>query len=479
MIRFNTLLTNDGTVARPPDNMTHPSDAPSVASSCDRRRFLGLGATAATAALGGCFGLGGGDYPNYTDWIPPSGDGLLVGYLDFRITRDSPRADRLLPLMLPSRDGGEAAEFVPNLSGLDEVDDPLLGWPLQVGGRLIAGAAIGIAAGGLGYLVDREKPARIVDELFVADGVAVGLGEIDEDEADRRLREGTDDLIGQIAFESSGDYRGFTIYRPTTPGFDGVTGLSGSAVVVADTREELEAAVDAQRGDGSLAVDEDGTFEWLVDEGGRGDLVAGWKGTADPGEYMFGDTDDLIAKDLLTDRDHVLGTVDFAPDENEVTAELAVQDGGLDGSGRDRLKSELGTSSGDTSFTGSGRRLSATGSYTGDVFDVDFSQPPKTPTPPENEVPSGDPPPVVAEAVPEDAVEFSYDGGRKVKVGLTADMAVDKVTMRALESGYEASTTTPQEGLYFYVYIDPEGDEVAVTATVDGTTGTIARETFP
>ena len=79
-------------------------------------------------------------------------------------------------------------------------------------------------------------------------------------------------------------------------------------------------------------------------------------------------------------------------------------------------------------------------------------------------MPSGDPPPKVAERVPEDAVEFSYDGRRKVKVGLTADMAVDKVTMRALESGWEGSTTTPQEGLNFYVYIDPEGDEVAVTA---------------
>ncbi|WP_424018692.1 hypothetical protein ACOZ4N_04210 [Halorientalis pallida] len=459
--------------------MTHSSDAPSVASSCDRRRFLGLGAAAATAALGGCFGLGGGDYPNYTDWIPPSEGGLLVGYVDFRVTRDSPRAERLLPLLLPSRDGGEAAEFVPNLSGLDEIDDPLLGWPLQVGGRLIAGAAIGIAAGGLGYLVDPEEPAGIVDELFVADGVAVGVGEIDEDEADESLREGNDDLIGRIAFESSGDYRGFTIYRPTTSDFDGVTGLSGSAVVVADTRDELEAAVDAHRGDGRLAVDEDGTFEWLVEEGGRGDLVAGWAGSADPSEYMFGDTDGLIANDLLTDRDHVLGAVDFAPAENEITAELAVQDGGLDGSGRERLKSELGTSSGDTSFTGGERRLSANGTYTQDVFDVEFSQPAKTSTTTGNEVPSGDPPPAVAEAVPEDAIEFSYEGGRKVKVGLTADMAVDKVTMRALESGWEGSTTTPQEGLYFYVYIDPEGDEVAVTATVDGTTGTIARKQFP
>ncbi|RXK51102.1 hypothetical protein [Halorientalis pallida] len=450
-----------------------------MVSSCGRRQFLGLGAGAVAAALGGCFGLGGGDYPGYADWIPPSDEGLLVGYIDFRVTRDSPRADRLLPLLLPSRDGGEAAEFVPELSGLDGIDDPLLGWPLQVGGRLIAGAAIGIAAGGLGYLVDPEKPEEIVDELFVADGVAVGVGEIDESEADESLREGTDDLIGRMPFEPSGDYRGFTIYEPTVDDFDGVTALGESSVVVANTREELEAAVDAQRGDGSLAVDEDGTFEWLVDEGGRGDLVAGWNGSVDPSEYMFGDTDGVIANDLLTDRDHVLGAVDFAPDEDEITAELAVQDAGLDGSGRDRLQSELGTSSGDTSFTGGERRLSATGTYTSRVLDVDFSQPSKTPATPETEVPSGDPPPEVAEAVPEDAVEFSYDGDRKVKVGLTADMAVDKVTMRALESGWEGSTTTPQEGLYFYVYIDPEGDEVAVTATVDGTTGTIAREKFP
>ena len=478
MIRFNNPLTEENTVTRPPDNMTHPSDAPSVASSCDRRRFLGLGAAAATAALGGCFGLGDGEDPNYTDWIPPNDDEIVVGYVDLRVTRDSPQADRLLPLLLPSRDGGEAAEFVPDVTGLDSIDDPLAGWPLEVGGSIVAGAALGIAAGGLGYLVDPEKPNRIVDELFMADGVAVGLGEIDTAEADENLRAGSDGPIGQIAFESAGEYRGFTRYEATTEALDGVTAVDESAVVVADTREELHAAVDAWHGNGTRSVDEGGAFEWLIDEAGHGDVVAGWAGSVDPDEFTFGDADDLIAADLLGDRDHVLGSVDFSLAKNEITAQLAVRDGGLDGSSRDRLESELGAASSDASFETGRGQITASGTYADDVLDIEFTEPPETPVTTEP-VPTGDPPSAVADAVPEGAITFSYDSGQQVKVDINADLAVEKVTMRAVETGYEASTTTPQSGLYFYVYIDPEGDEVVVTATVDGETGVVARREYP
>jgi hypothetical protein len=170
--------------------------------------------------------------------------------------------------------------------------------------------------------------------------------------------------------------------------------------------------------------------------------------------------------------------VDFAPDENEMVAELALRDDELDGSGSDRLESELGTSSDDTSVTAGEGRFSATGTYTGDVFDIDFSQPSKTPVATE-QVPSGDPPQAVADAVPEDAFEFTYENERRVKVGITADLAVDEVTVRAVESDFESSTTTPQSGLYFYIYPDPEGDEIVVTATVDGETGVVARREHP
>ena len=452
-------------------------------SGFDRRRFLKLGTAAATTALAGCFGGETTDPPTYTDWIPPADDRILVAYIDFRISEKAPEADQLLPLILPSRGEDGPTDLVPDFSGLDSIGDPFLQWPLDVGSRLLAGAGIGFAAGGLGYLVDPDRPADMVDELFIANGVVVGTGDFDTDRADENLRAGTDDFLGEVSFEPAGEHGEFTLYEPTTDAMDGITAVSETAVVVADTRDEVRTAVDAWRGDTDRAVGDSGTFGWLIDTAGSGDFVAGWEGPVDPDAYTFGEREDPVADGLLSDRKHVVASISFSPDDDEITADLAVEDAGLDGETWDRLESRLGTATDELSVSTDDDRLSASATYAADVLDVEFTEPeeqnddggPDESTPTEGDLPSE-----VANAVPDGALRLSYEEDqRRVKVTFEKENDADEVTMRAVESEYEVSTSTPDPGTYFYVYVDPDGDEVVVTATVDGVTGELARREFP
>jgi hypothetical protein len=54
----------------------------------------------------------------------------------------------------------------------------------------------------------------------------------------------------------------------------------------------------------------------------------------------------------------------------------------------------------------------------------------------------------------------------------------DEVTVRAVEADSETSTTTPGAVSSLTVYVASGGDEVVVTATVEGVTGAVAREEF-
>ena len=185
---------------------------PQCMSGVSRRQFLQLGTAASTVALSGCFSLGSADFPAYTDWIPPGHNHIVLAYVDFRITEESQEADRMLPLILPSKSGTTDSELVPDLPTLDLIDDPFLAWPLDIWQRLLAGMGIGLG-GGLGYLVDSDRPSETIDELFIANDIIISTGEFDTSKVDETLRSGPENPPGDIRHTIVGDHGEFTLYK--------------------------------------------------------------------------------------------------------------------------------------------------------------------------------------------------------------------------------------------------------------------------
>jgi hypothetical protein len=119
--------------------------------------------------------------------------------------------------------------------------------------------------------------------------------------------------------------------------------------------------------------------------------------------------------------------------------------------------------------------VTASATYTEETVDLDFvadeTATETSTVPGEASLPAS-----VARAVPEDAFAFTFlEDDALVRVEFTAAFDAETVTLRAVESGYESSTTTPGPVQSLNVYVDPEGDTVTVTVTVDGVSGVVAR----
>jgi len=448
----------------------------------DRRRFLKLGVAATALSVGGC--LGSTVDPSYTDWVPQSDDGVVIGYIDFSLADRSSAIDPVLPVFLPSEGESDETRYVPDLSDVGGVDDALVRIPFDVGGRVIGAGSIGLAAAGLGYLVDPERPALGVTELLVANGSVVGIGDLDVDRADESLRAGNPDLPLEVPFTPVGEEAAFTVYESNQSGEQGAVALSDSSVVVGDTRAAVRKLVRARHGDGDRATEASGTVDWLVDTAGSGDVVVGWHGDVDLSGYFWTPPEEQSVSEFATDQASLMSSLTLSPGDDEITADLAIEDPSMADARRDGLASRLGDTSTDTSLSFEGERLSATGTYTEAVVDVDFSERPAgtlTPTPGLTAIPtSADPPPEIADAADPSAFEFSYkEETDRVGVTITEAIDADELTIRAVRSGYEASTTTPQAELTLYTYVDGAGDVVVVSVTVDGVSGEVVRREFP
>jgi len=441
--------------------------------SLDRRRFIELGTTATAAAFAGCWGTS--QSPTYTDWIPAAGESTLTAYLDLTVSRRTSKIDPVMPMFLPSSDDTSPSQFTPDLPAADEVDEPLLALPLRTGGALIAVSGLSLVVAGLGYLIDLEAPADGVTELFLANGTTIGTGEIDVARADDALRRGREGAFGDIAHEVVDEAGEFTIYEPTSDA-DAAVALSDAAVVVSDARSNVRTAIETWRGDRSRAVDDDETFEWVSNTAGSGDLLVGWVGPVELADYYWGSENPDPATDVVTQQASVLSSLTFAPESKEVRTDLALQSDDVPALSQSQLETQFELSGDRSSITIDGDRVSATTTFTEDDLDIDFVQPTETPTP--TPVQSGaDVPEEVANAVPDGAFEFTYKEAQgTVRVDFVKEVTADEVTVRAVETESETSTETPAVVSYLTVYVASGGDEVVVTATVDGVTGEVARE---
>ncbi len=388
-------------------------------------------------------------------------------------------------MILPSRDDTDVTEFVPGFSGLDEIDDPLLTFPIEVGGQMIVAGNIGLAASGLGYLIDPAQPTRGVEELLVANGTVIGIGEIDLEKADEKLQAGTEGVLGEIRFEEAGEIDNFALYEPVSGDLDGVTAVSETAVLIGDTRNEIQTVIDTRGNNHRRAVDETDSFGWGVDTAGHGHLAMGWCGGADLSDIYMGDPSERPAADLVSTDDDVVSSVTFSADTENITARFAVQSPELGDSIENRLKSRFGSASQESSFTAENDRITATGTYPDDILDLEFTEPEETVDGTETTdsgegTGTGNPPAKVAEAVPDGAFEFSYtEKQQMVRVDFVKEFEADKVTVRSVEGEGETSISTTGSVTFLNVFVDSEGDEVIVTVTVDGVTGTVARREFP
>ncbi|WP_336037327.1 hypothetical protein [Halobacterium yunchengense] len=445
----------------------------------DRRRFLKLGTASAASALGGCLHGDGGDGrdPTFADWLPADDGPLLAASLDLAVAEKTSRIDPLLPLLLPSSDDNSPG-VLPDLSALDDVDDPLLRFPLRTGGQVVAVSTLALAAAGLDYAVDPATPTTGVTQLFAVDGAIVGTGDLDVERADDALTSGTPGAFGDLQFERAGEIGDYAAYETTESNGD-VVALGETAVVAASTRERARTVVATHRGDHDRAVETDDTLGALSETAGSGDVVVGWRDQADISEFFWQSPDLDPASELLAGQDDLLASVTFTPSSDEVTAEFALQNADLNEDGQRRLEDTLGAAAVDASVSVTSDAVSATARYTENALDIEFvdqSEPATTANPPEGD----DVPEAVADAVPEDAFEFTYNADEGVvRVDFVAEFDVDEVTVRAVEADSSTSTETPDGVTFLSVVVDSGGDEVVVTVTVDGQTGVVARHDVP
>lgn len=445
----------------------------------DRRGFLRLGALLSAAGVAGCLNDNGADEDSpYHEWVPADPETIVAAHIDIGVAKSSTEETEILPLILPSSDDADPSEYAPQIDGLEDLDDPLLTVPLAMGGRIMA-ATIGFYAAGLGYLVDPEQPTNGPTDLFYVNGVVGVAGDLDIDRAKEQLNSGSEGVIFDDPFEKTSERSGFELFEPTTDNYESVVGIGSSGAIMANTRAELEPVIDVISGDADRAVEVRDRFEWLVDTVGDGHFSVGWVGDPDLEQFIWGNADEQLPVDFVNSHDAMFTSLTFQIDENENTARLAAQGISSDDVARDRLESRLGTASDDLDVSFEEDRVSATGTYGSDALDIEFRERGESGDDGEELDPEEDPPPAVADAVPEDAFRFErIESENRVDVHVEKSFEADELTVTATESEWESSISPVEKVNYLTVYLDPEGDTVIVSVTVGDETGVVAVREF-
>lgn len=444
----------------------------------DRREFLALGALGTAAAIGGCL-QESSDRGAYSDWIPASRNGQLVAAIDFSIASESETAQELFPMIVPSSDD-ERPTYAPAFRNVDDLDDPLLTVPLRMGGSQIGLYLLSLSVAGLGQVVERAGQSDGIQTVVVADGTLVATGDFDVSEAADKLRSGTSGMA-DVAHEKRGERGDFAIYETTAPETDSALGLSETAIVLADDRDSVVGTIEAERGERPRATERNDAFDWLVDAAGDGHVVFGWERPVSLDRSSFGTAHERAPDVLDPERHSALTSIHFGPDDDRFTARFAmVADGELAASTRERLTDELGTSSDDVSTTvGNGDRLSVTGTYANDAIDLQYLEPGEENGSDGQRDLDRDPPPAVTNAVPDDAFSFTHNPDQgTVRVGFEKTVDVDEITILAIGSGNESSSSTPDVIDYLNVFVESDDTEIVVIATVDGHSGVVASESL-
>jgi hypothetical protein len=436
-----------------------------------RRQFVAGSLTVGAASLAGCISPTVDQPEPYAEWLPAKANGTVTAYLDFTLSEETSQINPVLPLVVPGGGGDDGGNLAPTLSNIEDIDDPLLTFPLETGGRVLAGGFLTLAVVGLGDLVDPNRPEFGMTEVFFADGTTVGMGDLDAEAVGEGLTTGPE----RTRFERVGERGDFTLYA-FVEGDDGFAAVSESTVVVANSRERVERVLATRLGGHKNAAAADDTFGNLLDATDTGHVLVGWDGPVDLGTFTLGDGGVQSAGGVVEEADDVVSSVRFDPAGGELTANLALEAASrVDES---RLEQRLGAASADRSLSIDGSRVTASGTYTEETVDLDFVADEASTT---TTAPRGDDVPTkVAKAVPDGAFEFTFLAEtEQVRVDFTADIDADEVALKSVESGFETSSSTPGVIEYLNVSVNPDGDTVLVIVTVDDESGVVARYEVP
>jgi hypothetical protein len=331
-----------------------------------RRRFLAVGLSTTAASIAGCIAPGSRDSGAYS-WFPAQSSGTATAYLDYTLSEDTHQINPVLPLILPSNEQDNNGDALASpLSNVDDIPDPLLTFPLEAGGRFLGTAALSLANIGLGQLVDPARPTEGVTELFFANGVTVGMGDIDPSDVSKTLQTGPD----QSRFESVGEDGAYTLYRQQSDD-DGFAAVSESAVLVAESRTQLEAVLDTRRGNRENVAEADDTFSNLIDTTDKGHILVGWGAPISLAQFSIGDEPVEPTTTFISADDDVVSSATFEPESGQITTDLAIST--ADSVTQDRLDERLGSASADYSLSTDGNQVTASGRYTESTVNINFA----------------------------------------------------------------------------------------------------------
>ncbi len=433
-------------------------------STRSRRGFL-AGAAATTAMLAGC--ISGDDTddsndeeengdegdaedgltadPAYAEWLTTEDDWLFLAYANFDTATPS--------------DEGELT-FDPD----EEVDDPLVTYPLDVGGASIGLFSLGLWAADLFAVVDPEEESESeASDLLVVNGTVIVRGTFNTDELNEWLTDDSEPFTA--TYEQTGEIRGYDRYDP-----DEVPEGVEDAPVVAVDEETLLLDSDADRleqvasvgdGDQSSATEEDETIAWLVEQVGDGDIVTGQVGPVPTSEF---DPEEFLDNGLSfqpADGEDVLAAATFDPDAGELDAHFALAADDLDEATSQTVEDEFGTAGSDRSVSTDDDRLTASATYDADDIGAGVDEE-------RGELSQAE----AEELVSMDALEFRYEPPVDDSFGeLWIDVVeeTDAAALRAEADSGAFNEIGPQEGTVdtgfsLPVQVDPDGDEVTVFA---------------
>jgi len=430
--------------------------------SLSRRQAIKLGAASVVPSLAGCLDDDRGR-PWYAAWLP-AGDGLAIAAVDLTRSADSEGDPSLLPAVVPGDDDPPTPgrEFELDISGLGDVTDPLVTFPLEVGARRVGFSTLGLAVTDLFPVIGRpEEFASELRRLLVLNTTIVAAGTVDRAEIDRRLT-GVPAPFA-VAYERTGSVAGgYDRYEPTeTPEeFDRVptVAVSSEAVVVGFDGDRLRRVVETKAGDRRSANDD--RLAWLLEQVGVGDVVAGTIGSP-PAERLGAGTID--SPFVPADGEDVLAAVDTDSREGTLRARFALAADELAEDRRATVESELGAAASGGSVDTPEDRIVATGTYDATTIDVRISE--RTD---EERLSRSQ----ARELVPEGTLEAWYvpslgDGYGTFWVDVTADTDAAAIRLETDTGG--GNEVGPREGsveagLSVAAQVDPTGDEVTILA---------------
>lgn len=334
-----------------------------------RRNFLKVGGVATLTATAGCLGVlddgdgdGGGDVPEYEQYLATGDDEVFFAYADFEgLEEIEDQSD--------GDGGGGEGDF-------GDLDEPLLAAPMAGIFLLAFGAGFTLASGGLGGLFGDQEESDLesrADQVLVVNEVTVVAGDLDTDEIDGRLTSEQESDFFAVQYEVDEEVDGYTFYAPPEDAEAPVFAVGENELVAASERSGVKSVIDAIGGDGR-ATGEFDEFEWLLEAAGDGLIALGGYGPdgfeePDAGSEESGqeqpNPDEALSE--LDGANGVVSSLGFSDEQADATLAASFDD--LDEDQRGTIESDLESDRVDVSVEFDGGRVTANATYSEDVLD--------------------------------------------------------------------------------------------------------------